>query len=195
MQIRHAIVSDAPAMGEVMVEAFLAAHKDQYPPAAWQKRVDEWTPAVSAAAWARELREIAATTAAGGVPDCCVYIALDEHAAITGIIYGALITDITTTPSTDTVIAEISALYVKPGAQGNGIGRALVHAAATHLAAIGATTLHIAVLVANRAARGFYEAIGGQLVAERLYEEDGFQLPEVVYGWEDIRIFNRRSES
>src|SRR6187431_2054584 len=53
MRIRAAVVDDAPAMGRVMVGSWLSAHRGQMPDAAWQKRVDEWTPAVSARGWAR----------------------------------------------------------------------------------------------------------------------------------------------
>ena len=40
-------------MGRVMVDSFLSAHRGQMPDAAWQQRVDEWTPEVSARGWAR----------------------------------------------------------------------------------------------------------------------------------------------
>jgi hypothetical protein len=57
MKIRAAVVDDAPAMGRVMVTAWLSAHRGQLPDEAWQKRVEEWTPDVSAQAWARLLTE------------------------------------------------------------------------------------------------------------------------------------------
>ena len=57
MRIRAAAVDDAPAMGRVMVEAWLSAHRGQMPDTLWHKRVEEWTPEVSAAAWARLLAE------------------------------------------------------------------------------------------------------------------------------------------
>ena len=49
------------------------------------------------------------------------------------------------------------------------------------------TALQIGCLAANTPARGFYEAIGGRLVSERLFDEDGVMLPEVVYEWADIQ--------
>ena len=55
MKIRAAIVDDAPALGRIMVEAWLSAHQGQMTDVAWQKRVDEWTPDVSAQGWARVL--------------------------------------------------------------------------------------------------------------------------------------------
>ena len=57
MRIRAAMVDYAPAMGRVMVDSWLSAHRGQMPDAAWRKRVDEWTPAVSARGWARTLTE------------------------------------------------------------------------------------------------------------------------------------------
>ena len=55
MRVREARVEDAPAMGRVMVETFLAAHRGQMPDEAWKKRQAEWTPEVSAEAWQRAL--------------------------------------------------------------------------------------------------------------------------------------------
>ena len=56
---RAAREEDAPAIGQVMVASYLAAHRDQIPDQAWAKRAEEWTPEVSAQGWARTLREIA----------------------------------------------------------------------------------------------------------------------------------------
>jgi hypothetical protein len=49
------------------------------------------------------------------------------------------------------------------------------------------TSLVIAVLDANTPARQFYEALGGRVVGEGKFEDEGMTLREVVYGWEDIR--------
>src|SRR6478672_1178550 len=57
VKIRVAVAEDAPAMGRVMVDSFLSAHRGQMPDAVWQQRVDEWTPDVSARAWARTLAD------------------------------------------------------------------------------------------------------------------------------------------
>jgi hypothetical protein len=46
--------------------------------------------------------------------------------------------------------------------------------------------MRIGCLAANAPARRFYEAIGGRLVGERLFDEQGVMLPEVVYEWTDI---------
>ena len=54
-------------MGRVMVDSFLSAHRGQMPDAAWQQRVDEWTPEVSARGWARAITDQAEGNAALGL--------------------------------------------------------------------------------------------------------------------------------
>ena len=38
----------------------------------------------------------------------------------------------------------------------------------------------------NRAARGFYESLGGTVVAEDGFEIGGAWLSEVAYGWKEL---------
>ncbi len=61
-----------------------------------------------------------------------------------------------------------------------------MQAVAADLAQQGMTALQIGCLAANAPARRFYEALGGRLVGERLFDEEGVLLPEVVYEWADI---------
>jgi ribosomal protein S18 acetylase RimI-like enzyme len=178
MIIRAAREADAPAMGQVMVATYLAAHRDQMPDAAWTKRAEEWTPEISADGWARTLREIATDER----PQDCIYVALDEGGEIVGLAMGGP-ADAEALPQTGAVYA----LYISTRHQGQGLGRRLVQAVAADLAQKGMTALRIGCLAANAPARGFYEAIGGRLVEERLFDEEGVMLPEVVYEWADIK--------
>lgn len=53
---------------------------------------------------------------------------------------------------------------------------------------------HAAMLVwalAGNPARGFYEALGGQLVATKTVALGGVGLEEVAYGWTDLMAFAR----
>lgn len=174
MVIRAACEEDAPAMGRVMVDTYLAAHRDQMPAEAWTKRAEEWTPEVSADGWARTLREIAADEQSQD----CIYVAEDDGGEIVGLAMGGP-ANAEEVPQTGAVYA----LYVSMSYQGQGLGRRLVQAVAAQVAQHGMTALHIGCLAANTPARGFYEAIGGRLIGERLFNEDGIMLPEVVYGW------------
>jgi ribosomal protein S18 acetylase RimI-like enzyme len=185
MMIRPAQEEDAPAMGRVMVATYMAAHRDQMPSEAWTKRAREWTPEVSGDGWARTLREIAS----GEQLRECIYVAVDEGDAIVGLAMGG--------PANAEQLPQIGAvyaLYVSTNHQGHGLGRRLVQAVAADLAGQGMTALQIGCLAANAPARAFYEAIGGRLVGERLFDEDGVMLPEVVYEWADIRALASKGQ-
>ena len=162
-------------MGRVMVDTFLAAHRDQMSAEAWAKRAQEWTYEDSERGWARTLHEIAA-----GASEC-IYVAEEPGADLVGLVMGGL-------AKTDALpqLGEVYALYVRASHQGRGLGRRLVQAVAARLAQLGMSALQIGCLAANAPARRFYESLGGRLVDERLFDEAGVMLPEVVYGWADI---------
>jgi ribosomal protein S18 acetylase RimI-like enzyme len=181
MLIRLAREADAPAMGRVMVDAYLAAHRDQMPAEAWTKRAQEWTHEVSAQGWASTLRAIAA----GGQE--CIYVAVEAAGEIVGLAMGGP-SQAEDRPQT----GEVSALYVRASHQRCGLGRRLLQAVAADLAQHGMIALQIGCLAANAPARRFYEAIGGRLIGERLFDEDGILLPEVVYEWAHIEMLVRQ---
>jgi ribosomal protein S18 acetylase RimI-like enzyme len=185
MIIRAAREADAPAMGRVMVSSYLAAHRDQMPEGAWAKRAEEWTPEVSAAGWARTLGEITS----GVRSQDCIYVAVNDSGAIVGLAMGGPV-NAEELPQ----IGAVYALYISTRHQGHGLGRRLVQAVAADLAQKGMTALQIGCLAANTPARGFYAAIGGRLVGERLFDDDGVMLPEVIYEWADIKALAARTE-
>lgn len=178
MIIRAASETDAPAMGHIMVDTYMAAHRDHMPAEAWAKRAQEWTPEVSAQGWASSLRDIATCT---GQHEC-IYVAVEEDGEIIGLAMGGP-ANADELPQTGAVYA----LYVSMSHQGRGIGRRLVQTVAADLAGHGMTALQIGCLAANTPARRFYEALGGCLAGERLFDEEGIMLPEVVYEWADIK--------
>lgn len=178
MMIRPAHAADARAMGQVMVTTYFAAHRDQMPDAVWTKRAAEWTPEVAADGWARTLREIATDEWSQN----CIYVAVDDGDEIVGLAMGGP-ADTEALPRTGAVYA----LYIATRHQGQGLGQRLVQAVAADLAQKGMIALQIGCLAANAPARGFYEAIGGRQVDERLFDDEGVTLPEVVYEWAAIK--------
>ena len=178
MKVRAATADDAPAMGRVMVDSWLSAHRGQVPEAAWQQRVDEWTPDVSARAWARTFAE----RTDGDGPVDVMLVAEDDAGVLTGLVSGTAADE-----DSSRSIAEIGALYVLTERRGEGIGRSLLRAAAVELAALGFSRLHISVLTANLPARGFYEAMGGREIGQGTFDEEGYLLPVTIYAWADIR--------
>jgi len=168
-------------MGRMTVASFLAAHRGQLPEPVWLSRREQWTPEVSARAWAAALAEIADGTDL----TACVYVAAARVAGVVdeqvvGVAMGQR-AEAAPWPRT----GEVSALYVLPGQHGRGVGRRLLAEVAAHLREQGLLALTIAVLAANAPARGFYRALGGVEVATEVTEEAGHELPQVVYGWPD----------
>ncbi len=178
MRIRPGTPDDAPGLGRVMVESWLSAHRGQVPEAAWRKRHDEWTPDVSARAWARLLAESAA---GGDGARAALLVAEDDSGDLVALVLG---TEVEDDESRETV--QIDALYVLPDRHGQGIGRLLLQEAARQLLSWGYARLEISVLSNNLAARGFYEAMGGVEIDRRTVDEEGHLLPATVYGWQDL---------
>lgn len=152
--VRAAVVADAPALGRVMVEAWLSAHRAQVPDASWQRRLEEWTPEVSASGWSRLLSE--------QDPRTLLLVAEEKP----GEPVGLLLADEDDDSGAGTA-ARVKALYVLPGHQGHGLGRLLLGSAARKLVSLGFSRLRVGVLTANAPARAFYEAMGGREVGER----------------------------
>ena len=176
MEIRAAVLADAPAMGRLMVVTWLSAHRGQMPDEAWQKRVEEWTPHVSARGWARLLSEVEA-----GDRPRTVLLVVEHDDELEALALGGPADE-----DARDVTAQLDALYVLPGRQGRGIGRLLLRRMAEELAGRGFARLHVGVLSANLPARAFYEAMGGEEIGQRTFDEEGHLLPGCVYEWSDL---------
>lgn len=109
-----------------------------------------------------------------------VYVAEDDGGQIIGIASGG--PELSGDPQ---YRGELYVLHVRPETQGQGVGRALMRAVATRLAADGITTLLVWMLRENHPARRFYGAMGGHYVREQPALFAGITLPDVGYGWLD----------
>ena len=85
----------------------------------------------------------------------------------------------------ETLEAEIYALYVLQRHQRRGVGRELVRACAHHFVRNGHFGFYLWVLKANRA-RMFYDAMGGQEIAEKRERLGLHSFVEVAYAWHDV---------
>ena len=81
--------------------------------------------------------------------------------------------------------AEVYALYVLREHQRVGVGRELVRASARHFVRQGLFGFYLWVLKAN-AAQLFYEALGGERVAEKTEDLGGHVVSELAYAWHDL---------
>jgi ribosomal protein S18 acetylase RimI-like enzyme len=80
---------------------------------------------------------------------------------------------------------EIYALYVLQKHQRRGVGRELVRECARHFVRHGVFGFFLWVLRANRA-RMFYEALGGEALAEKVERLGKHDFAEIAYGWKDL---------
>ena len=79
----------------------------------------------------------------------------------------------------------INNLHVRPDCKGGGIGRALMRDLGRRFAEVEPERpVHLFCLEQNRAARGFYESLGGQVVERMLsIEADGSTCPDLRIVW------------
>ena len=178
--VRRATVADAPGMARVFVDTYRVAHRGQVP----EELLLDRTYETSERGWARTLGEIEASDA----PEEMVMVAVDADGDVIGLAMGG---PARPWPEDDVVRAaratgECYALYVDLERQGSGAGRALLGALGAWLVSQGMPRLVVGVLVANTAARGFYEAVGGVRLGTRDYVEEGMSFPEAVYVWDDV---------
>jgi len=89
--------------------------------------------------------------------------------------------------------AELMGLYLLRSHHREGAGRALVRAFAGRLAPRGFQSMVVWALKENPAC-GFYQRMGGVRVAEKTIEVGGAELPEVAFGWKNIRTLCRSDD-
>lgn len=171
VQIREARSDDAPGIAAVHVASWRTTYRCIIP--------DEHLARLSVEQRAQRWRE----TLAGGADN--VYVAEDDaggEGRVIGFASGG--------PERDRNIpvydGELYAVYILQEYQGQGIGQRLVRAVAERLATRGFNAMLVWVLASNPS-RGFYERLGGQFVREKAIEIGSASLPEVAYGWQDIR--------
>jgi GNAT superfamily N-acetyltransferase len=166
--VRRAAAGDAPAIARVRVESWGTTYRGMIPDA----YLDAMQVEASVALWDRVLTSGPNTTS--------VFVA--EHATdIVGFACGTMLK----VPKHD-LDAELAAVYLRREYQRAGLGRRLVGAVVGAQREHGATGLLTWVIAGNRAARKFYEGLGGELVVEQPFQWDGMDLVEAGYGWRDL---------
>jgi ribosomal protein S18 acetylase RimI-like enzyme len=171
VEIREATAMDAHAIAAVHVETWRAAYAGVVP--------DRYLVGLSEAKQERYWREAIGRQRAGRV-----LVALAESAAGERSLVGFG----SCGPARDASLGypgEVFTLYVTPDWQNQGIGRRLLTGLLEELAASGRASAYLWVLAANPT-RFFYQALGGQAVAEREELFAGARLPEIAYAWPDL---------
>ena len=89
---------------------------------------------------------------------------------------------------------EFETVYVLPDGQESGAGRALVAAVARYLVGRGITSGLLWVFEQNLAARGFYESLGGTVLAHEGFELGGAWVREGACGWKVLGALVSRAD-
>jgi GNAT superfamily N-acetyltransferase len=170
LNIRAALLEDAPSIARVHVASWRAAYRgivsqaylDSLDEAQFTERWQHWIAT-----------EISAT----------FYVAEAE-----GVLCGFA----SAGPIRKTISfydGELYAIYLLPEIQRRGIGRALFASSAAALTSRGLKHMLIWTLRDNPST-GFYERLGGKIVAEDVHEIGGEKLAGVAYGWANIAARN-----
>jgi ribosomal protein S18 acetylase RimI-like enzyme len=114
--------------------------------------------------------------------DAAVFVAQDEGKRIVG--FGCCSRQRSQEMAAKGFNGEFQAIYVLRSSQGRGLGRDLMNEMTRHLTTRSISGVSCWVLRENEHARRFYEALGGQIVGERVHElSAGTALVELAYGW------------
>ncbi|MBM3563093.1 MAG: GNAT family N-acetyltransferase [Alphaproteobacteria bacterium] len=171
--LRPAVLEDARALAEVNAAAWRETYAGLMPAEALAGiDIDDWT---------RRWRDRICSSDAGQA----VFIALDE-----GVPVGLARCNRQSNPKLVPLgfEGEIASIYLLRRVQGQGLGRSLMARLAEHLMSVGCASAAVWVLRDAAKARGFYEALGATpLGVEGVWEVEGAVLPDLAYGWRDIR--------
>lgn len=172
--IRLARPEDAPGIAEIYVDSW----RDTYAgilPASGLLRMSKTE---QSAGWARTIKSSNLRSP--------VLVAADAKSNIYGFASAG--------PSRDKTLpyeGEVYALYVAPGRTGQGMGTALMSSVFRLFSKSNFNGIVIWALAENPS-RFFYEAMGGQLIAERQHPMWGQTLREIGYGWPKLDIAKPR---
>lgn len=174
--LRRASVADIPELARVHI-------------AAWRESYDGWMPAdvlanLDPADW--ETRWRTQMTLGESDPVYAAFVVLDETGEPAG--FGACRRQTSQKLLPLGYEGEIVSLYLLRRMQGRGVGRRLVGEMANHLIAHGCGACGFWVFRDSARARGFYEKLGATPTGiEGVWEVFGMVLPDMAYGWKDLR--------
>lgn len=170
--IREATPMDSEAIGRIHVETWQATYAGMLDPG-YLARLDAGT-------WATRWRESIGRLRAGTARRGKVLVVTAPGQGAIG--FGSCGRARSHTLPYD---GEIETLYIHPDWQGQGLGRELLVALFEELSAAGFLSALVWVVAANPS-RFFYEAMGGERLAEKNEPFAGRPAPQIAYGWDDL---------
>ena len=164
--IRPAEIDDAPAIARVHVATWRTAYRGLLP--------DDFLASLDEAGYTERWRRTLSESSSH------VYVA-EAAEGLVGFASGGR-----ERAGEDGYEGELYAIYVLDEAQGRGHGRRLVQAVAGGLREMGLDDMIVWVLRDNKAARRFYERLGGVYVRVQPITIGSALLQEVSYGWKSL---------
>lgn len=162
---RPSRTTDSQGLAEVQVNSYRTAYAGIFPPSyleafSYEEQAADWQ------AWFIER------------PDDILLVATNQDDQVVGYLLARLEADIY--PGYD---AEIIALHVSQPWQGQGIGRTLLNEGVAALQKRGCDAFMLWTLAKNPT-RQWYERLQGQLLGEKRFQVNGWEIVEVAYGWQ-----------
>lgn len=175
MPIRPAAQADAPQIAAVHVASWQTTYAGMLP--------DEFLAGLSAERRTPQWERILERTAEGGG----VFVAEDPNGGIVGFAHVGLPAEL---PEYEAILYSI---YLLKSAQGQGLGKGLLCAAAHWLIGQGYRSMMLWVLDQNPTVR-FYEAMGGKPIGQKADRIGETQVIELGYGWSDVGVIAAQCE-
>lgn len=166
--IREATVEDAGAIAEVHVTSWKTTYQDIFPP----ETLAELSVENRAVLWEESLSK----------PSHIEFLFVAENASgeVVGFAGGGQAHD-----GIKGYEGELRVMYILESYQGIGIGRRLFNTIVNRLVESGFDSM-LAWALTDNPHRKFYEKMGGEAIADRLYERGGKFYLAVGYGWKHI---------
>jgi ribosomal protein S18 acetylase RimI-like enzyme len=173
--LRKATLEDAPAIARIHV-------------ASWRETYRGILPDMMLAMLSTETREAAWRRILAAPAAFHVEAALVAELAGEPVGFGTCGRQRDARLAADGLKGEIGAIYLLRAAQGRGLGLSLMRRMFSELRSIGLDSAALWVLNDNRAARLFYERLGGAIVGERDEVRGEATLRETAYGWRHLPL-------
>ncbi|HXY57659.1 MAG TPA: GNAT family N-acetyltransferase [Methylocystis sp.] len=182
--IRRATVADAKAIGRLHVAAWRETYVELFPKAA----LDSLDPAEKAESWRETIRDL------DGQPPGAAFLLCDDAGEAMG--FSACGLQRVKRLAALGFEGDFIALYLLRRTQRRGHGRAMIGAMASHLSGQGVCAATAWVFRDNLGACRFYEALGGKRTGiEGDWTVLGSTLPDLSYGWRDLRTLTSAASS
>lgn len=176
MKIREALLKDCPGLARVQVDSYRTAYAGLFP--------EPYLAQFSYEEQAQDWRAWLATH-----PDDLLLVAPLPDDQVIGYLLARAQPDIH--PGYD---AELLAMHVRLPDQGRGVGKALLRAAVERLEERGCQSVMLWTLKGNPV-RQWYERLEGQVLGEKSFQIDDWEIVEIAYGWETISTLLTGNES